>query len=300
MVNGAYETVPSDEVTATIALNGSCTLTWDPVTNATAFKVYRATVSNTYGASSLVATIGNVQTYLDTGTAVGVGVFSATPDQIRGVYTNGYTLSRVQDNSFNTRSMGVQISAVANAKAQIRRNRFGGDGLVPANSFQIMQDSAGAASRIEVVDNNFEGTNGTDIYCNRGTGNWHIKNNVFWTSPIAITLPAIGTGAGALIEIISNRFLAQATRAIELSAPGAGTGQTVVIDDNTFLCTGGASEAIRVFSGAVQLARLSVTRNNFSHAGGATVQELGGAHGFGPEGEIGTKLSAGSSVTPSA
>ena len=59
--------------------------------------MFRATVSGTYPASSLVATLGAVTTYLDTGTAVVAGTLPAVQDQLRGIYTNGYTLCRVQD-----------------------------------------------------------------------------------------------------------------------------------------------------------------------------------------------------------
>lgn len=68
------ETLPSAEATQTIALNGSATLTWNPVTNATGYKVYRsATTGGENGATSLVATLGVVTTYTDTGTTTTTG-----------------------------------------------------------------------------------------------------------------------------------------------------------------------------------------------------------------------------------
>jgi len=74
--NAAGETIPSTERSATIVLNGSCTLVWNRVPGATGYKVYRATVAGQENVSpALVATIGSgtTLTYTDTGTAVGAG-----------------------------------------------------------------------------------------------------------------------------------------------------------------------------------------------------------------------------------
>lgn len=67
-VNAAGETTGSNEATAVIALNGSANLTWSALpAGTTGVKVYRGTVTNTENV--LVATLGAVVAYTDTGTA---------------------------------------------------------------------------------------------------------------------------------------------------------------------------------------------------------------------------------------
>lgn len=67
-VTALGETVGSNEATAAIALNGQASLTWNlpagPVTN---IKVYRGTVAGAENA--LIATLGPVTAFTDTGTA---------------------------------------------------------------------------------------------------------------------------------------------------------------------------------------------------------------------------------------
>ena len=66
--NANGETTVSNEATATVVSNGTATLTWSQVTNATGYKVYRGTSSN--GENHLITTIGSgsTLTYTDTGT----------------------------------------------------------------------------------------------------------------------------------------------------------------------------------------------------------------------------------------
>lgn len=71
------ESIVSNEVTATIASNGTQVLNWTAVTGATGYKVYRGSVSGTE--NILVATLGSVVTYTDTGIA---GTVSAPPFNI--------------------------------------------------------------------------------------------------------------------------------------------------------------------------------------------------------------------------
>lgn len=60
------ETTGSNEATATLVLNGSANLSWTATPDATGYKVYRGTVA---GAENvLVATLGTVTSYTDTGT----------------------------------------------------------------------------------------------------------------------------------------------------------------------------------------------------------------------------------------
>jgi hypothetical protein len=67
-INAAGETTRSTEATAVIAVNGSANLTWAPLpAGTTGVKVYRGTVA---GAENvLVATLGAVTAYTDTGSA---------------------------------------------------------------------------------------------------------------------------------------------------------------------------------------------------------------------------------------
>lgn len=66
-INALGSTLPSNEVTAVIALNGTATMSWPAVAKATGYRLYRGTVA---GAESvLVATLGAVVSYTDTGIA---------------------------------------------------------------------------------------------------------------------------------------------------------------------------------------------------------------------------------------
>lgn len=74
--NANGETVVSNQQTLTPAsTNQTAHLSWGAVANATGYKVYRSTTSNTYGSSSLVTTIGSgsTVTYSDTGSATTTG-----------------------------------------------------------------------------------------------------------------------------------------------------------------------------------------------------------------------------------
>lgn len=67
-LNGRGETTASNEATVAVALNGTATLTWAALpAGTTGVKVYRGTVTNTENV--LVATLGAVVTYIDTGIA---------------------------------------------------------------------------------------------------------------------------------------------------------------------------------------------------------------------------------------
>lgn len=73
-INANGETVASNEKSYTASdPNLTATLSWAASTGATGYKVYRSTSSGTYGASSLLATLGAVLTYNDTGTATSTG-----------------------------------------------------------------------------------------------------------------------------------------------------------------------------------------------------------------------------------
>jgi len=74
-LNGNGETTASNEATTAVALNGTASLTWAALpAGTTAVKVYRGTVTATENV--LVATLGAVVAYTDTGTA---GTAAAPP-----------------------------------------------------------------------------------------------------------------------------------------------------------------------------------------------------------------------------
>lgn len=72
---GGGETAGSNEVTATLVANGTQVLNWTSVASATGYKVYRGTTAG--GQNILVATLGAVLTYTDTGIAGTAGTVPA-------------------------------------------------------------------------------------------------------------------------------------------------------------------------------------------------------------------------------
>jgi len=77
-VNAAGETVGSNQVTITPSGgNLSAVVSWAAVTGATSYRLFRSTVSGTYGASSLVATGITATSYTDTGAALSAGTLLA-------------------------------------------------------------------------------------------------------------------------------------------------------------------------------------------------------------------------------
>lgn len=75
-INSRGETIASNEVTATLSLNQQQALSWVAISGATGYKVYRGTVTGQE--SVLVATLGSVTTYADTGIA---GTAGTAPGQ---------------------------------------------------------------------------------------------------------------------------------------------------------------------------------------------------------------------------
>ena len=82
-VNG--ETTASNEATVAIALNGTASLTWAALpAGTTGVRVYRGTVTNTENV--LVAILGAVVAYTDTGTSLGAGA----PPAVNTAFTTSY------------------------------------------------------------------------------------------------------------------------------------------------------------------------------------------------------------------
>jgi len=64
---GGGESPVSNEITNAIAINGTMAMSWVALTGAASYKIYRGTATNTE--NKLVATLGAVTSYIDTGTA---------------------------------------------------------------------------------------------------------------------------------------------------------------------------------------------------------------------------------------
>lgn len=79
---GASESVGSNEVTATLIADDSKHLSWAAVSGATGYKVYRGTAAG--AENTLVATLGAVLTYEDTGVAGTAGAPLATSAGVSG------------------------------------------------------------------------------------------------------------------------------------------------------------------------------------------------------------------------
>lgn len=73
LAQSAEATLNVDDVTKTV------TLTWLAVTGAVTYQVWRATASQTYTTPALVATLGVVTSYIDTGTATVAGTLTGSP-----------------------------------------------------------------------------------------------------------------------------------------------------------------------------------------------------------------------------
>lgn len=83
-INAAGETIGSNEVTHAVVSTGRQTLNWTTVPGATGYKVYRGTVTGLENV--LVATLGAVTTYIDTGDAGVAGTVPVTNTAVQGAY----------------------------------------------------------------------------------------------------------------------------------------------------------------------------------------------------------------------
>ena len=84
-LNGNGETTVSNEATCSVALNGTASLTWAALpAGTTGVRVYRGTVTNSE--NLLVAILGAVVAYTDTGTSLGAG----TPPTVNSAAVAGY------------------------------------------------------------------------------------------------------------------------------------------------------------------------------------------------------------------
>ena len=99
----AGETTGSNEATVAIVLNGSCNLAWSALpAGTTGVKVYRGTASN--GENALIATLGAVTAYTDTGTAGAGGsppanssAYTATDSVVTGALRDSASTTVLND-----------------------------------------------------------------------------------------------------------------------------------------------------------------------------------------------------------
>lgn len=109
----AGETVASNEASVAVALNGTATLTWSALpAGTTGVKVYRGTAAN--GENVLVATLGAVVTYTDTGTA---GVAGSPPANSSAYTATDSVVTGAQRDSASTTVLNDAAGFTAAAPA---------------------------------------------------------------------------------------------------------------------------------------------------------------------------------------
>jgi len=84
-INESGESLVSNEITSAIAINGTAPMSWPAIAQATGYKVRRGTATGVE--NKLVATLGAVTSYTDTGTA-------GTADTLPTVDTSGSAIPR--------------------------------------------------------------------------------------------------------------------------------------------------------------------------------------------------------------
>lgn len=159
-IDALGETVGSNEATAAVALNGTATLNWTYVPQgATGIKVYRGTAPGTENA--LIATLGNVLTYLDTGT-VGTAVSPPTVNTaeigsqvvFNGECTfHGYALRETSGSnpvSLSIRNGGQEIFPIQVASSQVGSQWLGVPGIHVRNELIIKANSGTFAGSVFV------------------------------------------------------------------------------------------------------------------------------------------------------
>jgi len=131
-ISATGESIVSNELTATIASNGTQVLNWTAIVGATGYKVYRGSVS---GAQNiLVASLGTVVTYTDTGIA---GTVTAPPfnttaftkglNLFSGGRVTGYLIVR-QGYPYSTAAASGHIGNIFKVTSDFARNIEGKPG----------------------------------------------------------------------------------------------------------------------------------------------------------------------------
>lgn len=115
-VTGYGETLGSNEVSAVLAANNTKDLSWTAVSSAQLYKVYRGTAAGAQNV--LVATLGNVLTYTDTGTA---GTAATVPSSS----TAGNTPAGVKTFDQQTTLTGTPFGTYRGVEGALLVNREG-------------------------------------------------------------------------------------------------------------------------------------------------------------------------------
>lgn len=123
-LNAAGETVGSNQVSQiTTGATSTVGLSWAAIAGATGYKVYRSTTTNGQSTSpALVATLGAVTAYTDTGTAVSAGAVPATNTATGATYSGelaGRDLQGKFRMAFETRTGTTIRRYITKAFAQI-------------------------------------------------------------------------------------------------------------------------------------------------------------------------------------
>jgi hypothetical protein len=143
------ETTGSNELTAAIAANGTQVINWTALTNATGYKVYRGSATNTE--NILVATLGTVVTYTDTGIA---GTSTAIPTSNTSA---AYFWKITAKNSAGESLPSNEVSATVTA---VQVEPLSWTAVPTATSYNVYRGTAAGAEGVLVA--NVTGTSYTD------------------------------------------------------------------------------------------------------------------------------------------
>ena len=157
-LNGNGETVGSSEASATLAANGSCALSWNPVLGSTGYKIYRAAMPNgESGATSLAATIasGATTSYTDTGATTTTGSVPTTNLTARQFVATTGTLI---DGGTSSYGIGLDLSQATFAHSAVHV-AVSTATLAPAIQLTATSGTMAAAPGIK-----FDSVGGTSLY----------------------------------------------------------------------------------------------------------------------------------------
>jgi hypothetical protein len=230
--NSAGETTGSAEVSATVVLNGSIVITWDPMPGVQGYKIYRATSAGAENVSpALVTTIASATTvsYTDTGTATTTGAVPAsnttkltTVDCITIGATGGSGSGHIRGNLITGGQYGIRLFANcagvmidgnsckyqykggitngtnANTDISIKNNYVLADGTALTSTYQGISP----LGTDEVANNTVDITNAPSstygIIGNSSAAGMVIKGNKVRATP-NVTIQLNGTVTGAIV-----------------------------------------------------------------------------------------------------
>lgn len=117
--NAAGETVGSNEISATVILNGQQVINWTVINGATNYKLYRGTTAG--GENKLIATLsGGAVTYTDTGTAGTTASVPGSNTTGDGSFTAGtYYWKVTATNAFGETATSNEVTATMSTNGSI-------------------------------------------------------------------------------------------------------------------------------------------------------------------------------------